>query len=153
MRLRFDIFLGAVLLAAGIALTAGASAQTVSLSGSLGSKALLVIDGKPRSVAVGASVEACGWSRCRGSDAVVEVQGKRVEAGPRRCAGQPRRRAERGGGSRIVLSADGNGHFFTGGTINGQSVRFIVDTGATNGRARPGRGRTARHRLRAGRRG
>lgn len=30
-----------------------------------------------------------------------------------------------------MMTADAQGHFFTTGTINGTSVRFLVDTGAT----------------------
>ncbi|MGE5768725.1 MAG: TIGR02281 family clan AA aspartic protease [Betaproteobacteria bacterium] len=29
------------------------------------------------------------------------------------------------------MTADGQGHFFTTGSVNGTSVRFLVDTGAT----------------------
>jgi len=29
------------------------------------------------------------------------------------------------------MTADSAGHFFSGGSINGKSVRFLVDTGAT----------------------
>jgi aspartyl protease family protein len=36
-----------------------------------------------------------------------------------------------GSGSRIVLTAGAGGHFLTDGRINGQQVRFMVDTGAT----------------------
>ena len=35
------------------------------------------------------------------------------------------------GNSRIVLTADARGHFVTGGSINGKTVEFMVDTGAT----------------------
>jgi len=35
------------------------------------------------------------------------------------------------GQGRIVLNADGQGHFYATGTVNGVSVRFLVDTGAT----------------------
>src|SRR5690606_17706590 len=36
------------------------------------------------------------------------------------------------GGSRIVLNADSRGHFMTAGAINGRSVSFMLDTGATS---------------------
>jgi aspartyl protease family protein len=39
--------------------------------------------------------------------------------------------ASEGSGSQIVLTAGPGGHFVTGGSINGQAVRFVVDTGAT----------------------
>jgi aspartyl protease family protein len=34
-------------------------------------------------------------------------------------------------GSRIVLTAGDGGHFLAAGSINGKSVQFMVDTGAT----------------------
>jgi aspartyl protease family protein len=34
-------------------------------------------------------------------------------------------------GSKIVLTAGDGGHFVTAGSINGKSVQFMVDTGAT----------------------
>ena len=117
---------GAALLAC-----APAFAQTVSLSGSLGDKALLMIDGAPRTVAVGASTQGVKLLQVSGSSAVVEVQGKRVAlalgGAQVNLGGVP----SAGGGTRIVLTADGGGHFFTGGAVNGKPVRFVVDTGAT----------------------
>ena len=98
----------------------GAMAQTVSMGGSLGSNALLVIDGKPRSVAVGATVEGIRLVSVTGNDAVVEIKGKRVLL--------------RLGDAQVNLggkASEGGGHFHANGAINGQSVRFMVDTGAT----------------------
>ncbi len=34
-------------------------------------------------------------------------------------------------GARVVLTADGRGHFSASGTVNGLPVRFMVDTGAS----------------------
>ena len=34
-------------------------------------------------------------------------------------------------GQRVVLTADSRGHFMSAGSINGKSVHFMVDTGAT----------------------
>jgi aspartyl protease family protein len=111
---------------------AGALGQTVSMSGSFGDKALLVIDGTPRTLAVGSSVNGVRLVSLNGGDAVVEVNGKRVTlafgGSQVNLGGTP----SAGNGSQIVLTADGAGHFITSGTINGKSVRFLVDTGATN---------------------
>ena len=119
------------LLAALAGLALPAFAQTVSLSGSLGDKAILIIDGKPHTVATGASVQGVKLVRVSGGDAVVEVKGKRLSlalGGTQvNLGGTP----GAGGGSQIVLSADSSGHFFTGGSINGKAVQFLVDTGAT----------------------
>jgi aspartyl protease family protein len=118
---------------AGIALlvAAPAFAQSVSMSGSLGDKALLIIDGTPRTVATGATVQGVKLVAVSDNAATVEVKGKRqvlalggsqVNLGA--GSGEP-------GGSQIVLSAGSGGHFFTAGAINGKAVRFLVDTGAT----------------------
>ncbi len=113
------------------ALGTAAQAQTVSMSGSLGDKALLVIDGTPRTLAAGSTVQGVKLIRVSNSEALVEIGGQRrtlalggqVNIG---VADSP------GGGTTIVLSADSGGHFWANGTINGKSVRFVVDTGATN---------------------
>jgi aspartyl protease family protein len=110
---------------------AGAAAQTVSMGGSLGSNALLVIDGKARTVAVGATVEGIRLVSVSGNEAVVELKGKRVvlRLGDAQVnlGGMP----SEGGGKQIVLTAQTGGHFHANGTINGQSARFVVDTGAS----------------------
>jgi aspartyl protease family protein len=36
------------------------------------------------------------------------------------------------GGASVTLTADPRGHFVTSGTVNGRSVSFLVDTGATS---------------------
>jgi aspartyl protease family protein len=110
---------------------AAAQAQTVSMSGSLGDKALLVIDGTPRTVATGSTVQGVKLIRVSGHEAVVEVGGQRrtlALGGQVNVGGAD----APGGGTVIVLSADAAGHFWTQGTVNGKSVRLLVDTGATN---------------------
>ena len=118
-------------LAAALALflAATAAAQTVSMSGSLGSNALLVIDGKPRNVAVGSTVQGVRLVSVTGGDAVVEVQRFALRLGDAQV--NLGGKASEGAGKRIVLTAQGGGHFNTTGTINGKSVNFVVDTGAT----------------------
>jgi aspartyl protease family protein len=110
---------------------APAFAQSVSMSGSLGDKALLVIDGAPRTVAAGTTVQGVKLVSVSGSDAVVEVKGKRVTlamgGAQVNLGGVP----SDGGGTQIVLTAGSGGHFITSGSINGKAVRFLVDTGAT----------------------
>ncbi len=106
-------------------------AQSVSMSGSLGDKALLVIDGTPRTVAAGATVQGVKLVSVSGSDAVVEVKGKRVTVAMGGAQVNLGGADSAGGGSQIVLTAGSGGHFVTQGTINGKSVRFLVDTGAT----------------------
>jgi len=116
---------------AALLCAAGAAAQTVSMGGSLGSNALLVIDGKPRNVAVGATVEGIKLVNVTGNEAVVELKGKRVVLRLGDAQVNLGGSASEGGGKQIVLTAQSGGHFHATGAINGQSVRFMVDTGAT----------------------
>ena len=112
-------------------LCAGAAAQTVSMGGSLGSNALLVIDGKPRTVAVGATVDGIRLVSVTANEAIVELKGKRVLLRLGDAQVNLGGKASEGGGKQIVLTAQSGGHFHAIGAINGQSVRFLVDTGAT----------------------
>lgn len=110
-----------------------AQAQTVVLSGVLGSKALLVVDGAPpKSLAAGETHRGVKLLLAQGNQAEVEIGGKRqtlrLGEGPVSAApGAP----ETGDRRRIVLHAGSNGHFRTQGQINGRTVNFIVDTGAS----------------------
>jgi aspartyl protease family protein len=98
----------------------------------LGDKALLVINGTPRTVAVGSTVQGVKLLGVSGGDAVVQVGGKRVVLRMGSAQVNLGGAASAGGGSQIVLTAGSGGHFFTDGSINGKSVRFVVDTGATH---------------------
>lgn len=109
----------------------GAVAQTVSMGGSFGSNALLVIDGKPKNVAVGTTVAGIRLVSVSGNEAVVEVKGKRMSLRLGDAHVNLGGKASEGAGKQIVLVAQGGGHFFSPGTINGKAVRFLVDTGAT----------------------
>jgi len=123
-----------LLLAAILAAAASVSAQTVTLNGGMGTRqALLVIDGVPRVVEVGATVQGVRLLSLSATQAEVDVGGQRrlLIAG----ASQVRVGAadERGSGSgaEIVLTAGSGGHFTTAGQINGKAVSFMIDTGAT----------------------
>ncbi len=116
----------------GLLAAAAALAQTVSLSGSLGGKALLMIDGAPRTVGVGQTVQGVKLVGVTGSDAVVDVGGRRVTLQLGQAQVNLGGVASAGSGSQIVLTAGSGGHFVTQGSINGKAVSFIVDTGATN---------------------
>jgi aspartyl protease family protein len=110
-----------------------AGAQAVSMSGRLGDKALLMIDGSPRTVAVGATVQGVKLVSVTTEGSVVELSGKRFSlplGGAQINLGGGGGASE--GGSRIVLTAGPGGHFVTGGSINGRAVQFVVDTGATS---------------------
>jgi len=114
-----------------VAAVTAASAQTVSMGGSLGTNALLVIDGKARTVAAGATVDGVRLVSVTGNDAVVEVRGKRFTVRLGDAQVNLGGKASEGGGKQIVLTAQSGGHFGGTGTINGRTARFVVDTGAT----------------------
>jgi aspartyl protease family protein len=124
------LFLGAcALLAATLA-----CAQSVALQGMLGNKALLIVDGSaPKTVAPGETFKGVKVVSTSGDQAVIEVDGKRntlrVGESPASIGSSD---AAPGSGSRIVLTAGSGGHFTSPGTINGQQVNFMVDTGATS---------------------
>jgi aspartyl protease family protein len=108
-------------------------AQTVGLSGMLGGKALVIVDGStPKGVAVGESYKGVKVVSTQGDVAVVEIAGKRhslrVGDAPASVGGSSTGDA---GGNRIVLTAGSNGHFLTQGQINGRAVQLMVDTGAS----------------------
>lgn len=107
------------------------SAQTVTLSGSMGDKALLIINGSPRTVAAGATFQNVKVVSVGSNEAVVEMDGKRSTL---LLGGAPvnlGRASSEGTGTQIVLTAGPGGHFVTGGSINGRAVQFLVDTGAS----------------------
>jgi aspartyl protease family protein len=118
------------LLAALLPLTA--AAQDVALGGRMGTKAMLVIDGRSQVLGVGESARGVTLVAIDGEGVMVESGGRRYPlksgAAPLRLAGTP---AAGGGAREVVIPAGPGGHFVVGGSINGRSVQFLVDTGAT----------------------
>jgi aspartyl protease family protein len=115
---------------------AGASvqAQSVAMTGGMGSKALLVIDGgAPKALAAGQEHKGVKVVSVGSEQVVVEVAGKRqtVQLGGAPVSLGGSGGSSPGGGAQIVLTAGHGGHFTTEGSINGRSVQFLVDTGAT----------------------
>lgn len=126
-----------LLLAAAMAAPLAANAQSVALSGVLGSKALLVIDGQPpRALGTGDSARGVRVLQVAGDAAVVDIKGQRqtlrlgeapVSVGIRGASSCDEAR-----GRRVVLKADSRGHFIENGLINGKTMRYMVDTGASS---------------------
>jgi aspartyl protease family protein len=114
-------------------LSAAAWGQQVSFNGSLGAKAaLLLIDGEPRTVAVGASVRGVKLLSLDDDRVVIDIAGRRqtllLGASPGRV-GDASEAAN--AGRSIVLSSGAGGHFTSSGSINGRATQFLVDTGAS----------------------
>lgn len=109
-----------------------APAADVNVIGLFSGKAVLVIDGgKPRTMAAGdISPEGVRLISATSEAAVVEIGGRRQTLAPGQngyaAAARPDSKA-----ASVILTADSRGHFVTTGTINGNTLQFLVDTGAT----------------------
>lgn len=105
-------------------------AADVGVVGLFPGKAVLVIDGgAPRTVPVGANVSGVRLIAVDQDSATVEIGGKRQ----RLAIGQHAHSGGQGGEAQNTsLTADSRGHFITTGTVNGATIRFMVDTGATS---------------------
>ena len=114
-----------------------ATAQSVALSGVLGSKALLVIDGgTPRALAAGESLQDVCVLQVSGDTAEVEIKGRRqtlrLGEAPISLGGRGAAAGDPALGRRVVLKADNRGHFIERGQINGKTMVYMVDTGASS---------------------
>lgn len=112
---------------------ATAQSQSVTLSGMVGSKALVIVDGSaPKIVAAGESFNGVKVVSTQGDTAVLMIGGKRLNV---RVGDAPASVGEQAGsrssGSKIVLTVGDGGHFLAQGSINGKVAQFMVDTGAT----------------------
>ena len=107
-----------------------AAAADVQMVGVIGDKAaVLALDGgNPKTVKVGQTWNGIKLIEVKGDHATVEIDGK-----PRILQRGMHYRGAAASSDRqsVTLAADPRGHFFTEGTVNGSTVRFLVDTGAT----------------------
>jgi len=118
-----------VLLGIGSALAANL-ATDLGLVGLFRDRAVLVMDGgPPRTLTVGGpAVQGVKLVAVEEGSATVEVAGKRQRL---KMGEQAYSTAAPSGNFEVSLTADGGGQFLGPGSINGASVRFLVDTGAT----------------------
>ena len=112
---------------------AGAHAESVMLTGTIGSRAILVVNGgAPKTVAIGEKVQNVRLLSLQDGQAVVESAGQRITLRMDSPVSVGAGGGSNASGSRIVLNADSRGHFMASGAINGRSgVSFMLDTGAT----------------------
>ena len=112
---------------------APAWSQKVALTGTMGQRALLVIDGAPPAVvAPGETREGVTLISAQGEQAEVQIQGHRQTLRVGEMPVSVSGRGGAGGGGRIVMTAGPGGHFVGSAQINGANVRFLVDTGASD---------------------
>jgi len=111
-----------------------ARAVDIAVTALFNAKAVLVVDnGKPRTLSVGDSTpEGVKLVSASSESAVVEYAGKRqtlmLGHGTRLGAGA----APPSSAGQVTLTVGAGGHFWANGAINGVSIRFLVDTGATS---------------------
>lgn len=108
-------------------------AADITVTALFNGKAVLVVDGgKPRTLASGdVTAEGVKLLSATSEAAVVEYNGQRrtLTLGDATRIGVA---STASGSGQVILTADARGHFVTTGLINGVSVRFLVDTGASS---------------------
>lgn len=107
-----------------------AAAADVNVIGLFPGKAVVVINGgKPRTLSAGqTSPEGVKLISANSEAAELEIEGKRQVLGLGQGITSNFAPAEN---TSVTLTADSSGHFVTEGSINGATVKFIIDTGAT----------------------
>ncbi len=120
---------GLILTLSLLTATSMAHATSINITGLFKDHAMVVIDGgKPHVMATGETIQGARLISANAQSAMFEVDGTRRQL----TMGQ----SYSGGGGNAKpnasLTADDRGQFFTIGTINGSSVNFVVDTGATS---------------------
>ena len=114
-------------------IAAAAHAESVALAGVMGNRALLMVDGgSPKPVGAGDTYQGVKVVSAGGDQAVVEQSGKRLTLRVGEAPVSLGARPGSSGGTRIIIPVGSGGHFMTLGAINGRSVQFMVDTGATS---------------------
>lgn len=107
------------------------AATSVTVVGLFPGKAVVVINGQaPRTLSVGDKTSAGVTLVATTSDtATMEIDGKRHKLDVGQHYAAP---ASASKGQGVTLGANSQGHFITLGQINGRTVQFLVDTGATS---------------------
>ncbi|MDF1830985.1 MAG: TIGR02281 family clan AA aspartic protease [Porticoccaceae bacterium] len=105
------------------------AAPEVIASGLFKDKALLTIDGKPRLLKVGtSSPEGVTLLRSDSQQANILIEGRTLTLHLTERISTAFKKPKF---SEVKIPRSPNGHYFTSGSINGRSAKFMVDTGAT----------------------
>ncbi|RRD68224.1 TIGR02281 family clan AA aspartic protease [Comamonadaceae bacterium OH2310_COT-174] len=108
-------------------LAGAAAAQDVRLVGTIGSRAIVSVDGgQPRTLAKGQSLGGVQLLEVQGNSATFQIGSSRQTL----LVGQAPTHVTPGK-TALTLSPSANGHYMSEGKINGHAVQFIVDTGAS----------------------
>ena len=105
------------------------AAPEIIASGLFKDKALLTIDGNPHLLKVGASSpEGVKLLSSNSQQASILVEGQTLTLYLSQRIATAFKKPKF---SEVKIPRSSNGHYFTAGTINGRSAKFMVDTGAT----------------------
>lgn len=117
----------AVLLSVSATALAGPRVSVVAL---FNGKAMLEIDGRRQLLAMGQSSGGVRLVGASTKEAVLEIDGRRLVVGLSRSVGgsyaAPSQRQQ------VQISKNARGMYTTAGSINGMSMTFLVDTGASS---------------------
>ncbi len=113
----------------GLLASAGALATDITVVGLFPNKAVVQIDnGTPRTLSVGQGTsEGVTLVVVERDSATFDVRGKRTTL----KMGRQHVTQSAASAPSVVLGADPRGHFITDGQVNGLSIRFMIDTGAS----------------------
>ncbi|MDH3388492.1 MAG: retroviral-like aspartic protease family protein [Gammaproteobacteria bacterium] len=109
----------------GVAIADEGKVRVIAL---FANKALLQVGDKQKIVEKGETFEGVLLQSASGRGAVVVIDGKPVKLGINQSIAGNFKKAQR---SSLRIYSDSLGMYYVEGEINGQSTRFLVDTGAT----------------------
>ena len=115
----------------GLLLAGGAaSARDIVVVGLMADRAVLKVDGQTLLLKLGESVDDLTLTAVNASEARLRIGGREE----RFVLGQDRGgiRSDSGAGGAVELSGNHHGQFQAGGMINGRTVQFLIDTGASS---------------------
>lgn len=119
----------------GVAACASLSAASVSFAtsvtvvGLFPTRAVVSINGgPPRTMSIGqTTAEGVKLVEAQSDNATFDVEGKRQTLRIGQYVGAP----QTSGDDKVILKVEQGGHFYANAKVNGGSMRFLVDTGAT----------------------
>lgn len=107
-----------------------AAETQVNIVGLFSNKAVLMINGgKPKVLSVGQSIDGVKLIAANSQMATLQIEGKTRQLGMGQAAALAGNASN--AISSVTLYADAQGHFFSDCQINGATLKFLVDTGAT----------------------
>ena len=102
----------------------------VNVVGLFSNKAVLIInDGKPKTLSIGQSSDGVKLIAADSQAATLQIEGKTRKLGMGQAASLGASAA--GASPSVTLYADSQGHFLSDCQINGATLKFLLDTGAT----------------------